>query len=392
MKKPFIFAFLMCGCFAATNAYAYKPGFSLGELKIAPVVNASLAWESNANNSYNNEESALMWRLQPAFSASYSARRTLFTLNGFYTLERGFSGEGGDTDSYGLSGALMRDIGRDGRFTVNFAYTHSEDDQFYFGGVDADGNVLPSSIDKDKRENYNFSVAYGSRGPRWMYSIGGGWYRTRQLETSGTTNDSYNLTAQGGIATSATNYLSASFSVNADKPERGSTSISYTLMAGVSGDFSERTSYVAMAGVSYYDYSGLIDDTSFSPAYNVSLARKLTRRIAVALALSSRYEAEDSGWANLYYVWSHHLTASMNYTVDTLTSLRLDLSAAYEDHTGTIEAAQDYDRIYYNVRGSVYRKLSEVMTGYASISWRRDDNDSNEKDDIRLEAGFSVKL
>jgi hypothetical protein len=75
-----------------------------------------------------------------------------------------------------------------------------------------------------------------------------------------------------------------------------------------------------------------------------------------------------------------------------LTSLRLDLSAAYEDHTGTIEAAQDYDRLYYNVRGSIYRKFSEVLTGFASLSWRRDDNDSNEKDDIRLEAGFSVKL
>lgn len=394
MKKQLILASVLCGCVASTDALAaYKPGFHLGGLEITPVINAGLAWESNINDTYKDEESGMIWRVQPAVSATYSARRTLFTLNGFYTYERGFdSDDGADSDSYGLSGALIRDVGINGKLTMNFAYTRSEDDQFYFGGTDANGNTIPSSIDEDERESYNASASYGYRGPRWMYSFGGGWHRSRQLDGWKTTNDSYNVSTQAGIATSATNYLSSAFSISADDPEHGGTSMSYTLMAGVNGNFSERTSYSAMAGVSYYDYSGLVDDTSFSPAYSVSLAKKLTRRLSVALALSSRYEAEDSGLANLSYVWSHHLTSSMNYTIDDLTSLRLDLAAVFEEHTGVAEGMKDYDRIYFNTRLSLYRKISEVLTGFASVSWRRDDNDDREKDNIRAEVGVSLKI
>lgn len=398
MKKPIFFAALLCGCFMASSVQAttdYKPGFRFGNFKVDPVINTGLAWESNIGNSSRDEESGFLWRLQAAASISpviTEDRRTFFSANVFYNLERGFDNDdGADSDSYGISGLFRRELSKRWNLTINGAYTRSENDNFW-GGYD---NTVPE-IYTNKSENYNLNAALGYRGPKWTFSVGAGWHRSRQLDGIKTTNDSYTMSVQVGHvlpAISNSCYATTSLSMIYDDPEDGDTSVSYTLLGGLSGDFSSKTSYAAMIGLSYYDYNGLVDDTSINPAYNLSVARKLTRRLSVAASASSRYEAEDSGRADLYYVWSHHLTGALNIVVDDKTDARISLSTVLEDHTGTANGTNDYDRTYFQIQASAHHQFYRSIYGYFSISYRRDDDgNSSEKDDVRVELGLSWRF
>lgn len=403
MKKPFFYAALLCGCMMSTSLLAatseYKPGFRLGNFKIDPVINAGIAWESNIRNTSQNEESGFLWRLQLAASitpAVLESRRNFFSANTFYTMERGFDGDdGADADSYGLSALFRRELSKNWNLTINGAYTRSENDNFLYGGRDAYGNYTVPEIYADKSENYNLNAAVGYRGPKWTFGFGVGWHRDHELEGRKTTNDSYTASVQAGHvlpAISPSCYWTTSLSTIYDDPDDGETSNSYTLLTGLSGDFSDRTTYAAMFGLSYYDYSGVIDDTSVNPAYNLSIARKLTRRLAVSAAASSRYEAENSGDAKLSYVWSHHLTGALNITIDDRTNARLSLSGIFEEHTYTSGGKGDYDRLYLQAQVSLHRQFYRALYGFTSLSWRRDDNGSDEKDDIRFEIGLSWRF
>lgn len=401
MKKPLIYAALLCGCFMSAPRLAaseYQPGFRIGSFKVEPVINTGIAWESNLGNSSHNEESGFLWRLQAAASivpAVTEDRRTFLTANVFYNMERGFdSDDGADSDSYGISAVFRRELSKRLNFTLNGSYTRSENDNFWYGGYDAAGNPTTPEIYTDKSENYNLNAAVGYRGPQWTLGFGAGWHRSRQLDDDNVTNDSYTASVRAGHvlpAISPNCYLTVSLSAIYDDPEDGDASTSYTLLTGLSGDFSDKTTYSAMVGISYYDYNGLVDDSSVNPAYNVSIARKLSRRFSLALAASSRYEAEDSGNADLYYVWSHHLTAALNATIDDKTNARLSASGIYEEHTGS-KGHNDYDRTYTQVQLSLHHQFYRALYGYTSASWRRDDNDADEQDDFRVEVGLSWRF
>ncbi|MDO4527627.1 MAG: outer membrane beta-barrel protein [bacterium] len=401
MKKPLIYAAVLCGCFMSAPLLAasdYQPGFRIGNFKVDPVVSAGIAWESNIGNTSRNEESGFLWRVQAAASlapAVLEDRRTFLTANVFYNMERGFdSKDGADSDSYGISAVFRRELAKQWNLTINGGYTRSEDDNFWYGSNDAFGNPTTPDIYTDKSENYNFNAAVGYRGPKWTFGFGAGWHRSRHLDGNKTSNDSYTASVRAGHvlpAISPSCYLTTSLSAIYDDPDRGDTSVSYTLLAGLSGDFSDKTSYSAMVGISFYDYSGLVDDTSVNPAYNFSIARKISRRVSLALTASSRYEAEDSGQANLYYVWSHHLTAALNLTIDDKTDARLSASGIYEDHVGS-QGHADYDRTYVQLQASLHRQFYRALYGFVSVSWRRDDNNSVEKDDYRAEVGLSWRF
>jgi hypothetical protein len=403
MKKPLLFAALLCGCTITAPLMAateYQPGFRLGNFKIDPVINTGIAWDSNVGDSYRNQDSGFLWRLQAAASigpAVVEDRRTLFTANVFYNMERGFdSDDASDSDSYGISAFFRRELSKQWNLTANGAYTRSENDNFWYGGKDVNGNYTAPEIYADKSENYNLNAALGYRGPKWTVAFGTGWRRTKNLDSHKSTNDSYTASVRVGHVLpviSPNCYLTGSLSMNYDDPEAGDTSVSYSLLGGLSGNFSDKTTYNAMVGLSYYDYSGLVDDTSVNPAYNLSIARKLSRRFSVAATATSSYEAEDSGQANLYYVWSHHLTGALNFVIDDRTDARFSISGIYEDHTGTA-TKPDYARTYFQAEVSLHRQIYRAVYGFASLSYRVDESDNvdGKKDDIRFEIGFSWRF
>jgi hypothetical protein len=397
MKKPLIFAALLCGCLFASqvSASSYEPGFKFngGRFVIHPTVNAGISWESNMGNSSTHEESGFLWRVQPALALQYNAKRTTLGMNMFYTMERPFDdGNGGDNDSYGINFSLLQKLTERTRLTVMGSYTRSEDEQFYWN----DDPYRPGSVDKDESENYNFNVALGHTAKKWHSSIGAGWRRTRQLDNSDQVSDAFNVNGLLGRAIGAHTYWDFSLGATIDRPDDGDDSISYSLMTGVSGEASERTSYSALVGITMYDYNGYNDDTAYGPAYNISGAYRLSRKVTLSLAASSRYESEYAGYgaSRHRYVFNHTLTAAANFQWTDVFSSRLDLRGTFEQHEDTGSGYGDADRTYIQVGASSYYKFNQFVTMYGRLSYSMDeyDSDSSEKDNVRFELGFSFRF
>ena len=399
MKKPLMFAAFLCGCLLTTSVFARgekQPGFEFctGKVRVDPVVNLGLFWESNMNNTAVREESGFGWRVQPALSISYNAKRTTLGSNMFYTSERAFdSGKGGDSDSYGINFTLLHMFSARTRLSMNGSYTRSENDTFYW----ADDPTLPGYVDKNKSENYSFNGALGFTQKRSHASIGAGWRRTKQLEGDHQVSDAVTLSGMWGRAIGAHTYWDFSLGATIDRPSDGDNSISYSLMTGVSGDLGARTAYNAMLGLTMYDYSGYVDEMAYGPAYNISGSYRLTRKVTLSLSASSRYESEYAGYgaSQHYYVFSHTLTAAANFQWTDIFSSRLDLRANLEQHEDAGAGSGNADRTYYQLRASSYYKFNQYATLYGSLSYSMDEYDryaSSDKDNIRGEVGMSFRF
>lgn len=399
MKKPLIFAAVLCGCLLALPGLAREtkqPGFEFctGKVRVDPTVNLGLFWESNINNTARNEDSGFGWRVQPALRISYNAKRTTLGTNMFYTYERSFdSKDAGDRDSYGISFTLLHKLNERTRLTLNGAYTRTENDEFYWNS----DPTLPGFLDKDKSENYNLNGALGYTAKRWHASIGAGWRRTKQLDGWKQTSDAVNISAMWGRAIGAHTYWDFSLGTTLDRPDDGDDSISYTLMTGVSGDINARTTYSAMFGLTIYDYSGYVDDTAYGPAYNISGSYRLSRKVTLSLSAGSRYESEYAGGgaARHYYVFSHTLTAAANFQWTDVLSSRLDARINLEQHEDVSAGRGDADRTYYQLRASTYYKFNQFATLFGSLSYSMDEYDnrsSSDKDNARCEVGLSFRF
>lgn len=399
MKKPLTLAALLCGCiFAATASAkaAYQPGFVFngGKVRLDPTVNVGIAWESNINDTTTHEKDGFLWRIQPALNFSYNAKKTTLGLNMFYTAEHAFdSGDSADSDSYGISFSLLQMLNERARFTLTSTYTHSENDEFYWAG---DAN-RPGSVDKDETDNYNVTGAFGYTAKKWHASLGAGWRRSEQLEGNKQISDAFNVNAMWGKAVGAHTYWDVSLGTTLDRPDDGDDSISYTLMTGVSGEVSARTAYTAMLGLTIYDYSGYVDDTSVGPAYNISGSYRLSRKVTLSLAASSSYQSEYAGGgaAKHYYVFSHAITAAANFQWTDVLSSRLDLRYNFEQHEDAGAGRGDSDRTYYQLAASSYYKFNNFATLYGRLSYSKDEYDNrsdSDKDNIRCELGLSFRF
>ena len=401
MKKPIFLAALLCGCLTAASLYAKEgAGFTFdgGKLTVSPVVNMGVFWESNGNNSSHDEDAGAGYHIQPAISFSYAAKRMSFGANTYYTFERGFDSDNGqDSDSYGFSLSGRRELSRRWNLGISASYNHSENDQFTERPSGIPG-ISFASLYKDESDNYALNASLGYRSERWQFSFGAGWSRT---ETKGRNNwgsndsNNYNVSALVGRAIGPSTYWNVSGSMSFDKPSNGETSTSYALMTGISGEVTNKTSYSAMVGVSFYDYSGNQDDTDFGPSYSVSIAHRFSRRITLSAAFDSRYESEQNANPGDYYSWSHNLTAAMNFQISDPLSARLSSTFSYEDHTAP--AGGSYDRTYFQTAASLYYAFNSYVSLYTTASWRTDIADGagyrdDDRDDIRLDAGLSFRF
>ncbi len=395
MKKPLFLAALLCGCMMASfaQAAAKEPGFKFANgWTLSPHLSLGAFWESNARDTYGDEKSGGGWRVQPTLSLSQSGRLSTVSINAFYTLERGFDSDDAlDSDSYGASLGLTRQISKHYTFTGTASYSRSENDEFYGAGWDLNNPGL-SRIDKDRSDHYNLNAALGYQNTRWQWSLGLGWARTRYLDGYSHKSDSYNLNALVGRALGPRTYWNFSFSTTWNKSEYSSSSAdnAYYFMTGLSGDISQKLKYSVMGGIGIYDYEGEHGgETEFGPTYSASLAYKLNRTFALSLALSSQYEPEYSGNVKSYYVWSHRLSGAVNAQWTDKCSSRLNLSWSYEDHIGSGSGNSDYERVYYHMAFNTSYKVGTHASLYGTLSWRYDDYDSRSKDDLRFDVGVS---
>lgn len=398
MKKPLQLAALLCGIFASSALLAAgkEPGFRFANgWTLTPVVSAGVYWESNVHDTAHNEESGGGWRVQPTLSLNYTAARTRLGINAFYTLERGFdNADGEDSDSYGVSIGLVRELTQRLNLSFSASYSHTDEDEYYGVGWDWNNPDL-GRISSDETDSYNVNAALGwvSASQKWQGNLGAGFSHSEYDDYDNDTT-SYNLSAQVGRAIGPHTYWNVSLSGSIDDPDDGDKSVAYYIMTGISGQLSEKLSYTTLVGLGIYDFEGADgyrSDTEYGPSYSASLSYKINRTFALALSLNSRYEAEYNGYADCYYVWSHNLTGAINAQwTDTLSS-SLRLSAFYEEHIdGGDSGFGDTSRTYYQIAFSSAYKFNRYLSLTGSVSWKTDDYDDGETtDNLRADIGLT---
>lgn len=403
MKKSLLLASFLCAVCAAGTAMAeqtrHQPGFKIAGTTenpwiLTPSVSFGVFWETNAHDSYDDEESGAGYRIQPKISLTNTGLKSTFGLNAFYTLERGFdSKDGEDSDSYGLAVNFQRKLTKHQTLTLAGSYIRMEDDDFY---EDGNGNA---HVDPDKTEHYNANASWGWKNDRWQFSIGGGWSRTHYLSDSyrsSYSNDSYHLLALAGRAYAQNHYWNLSVSTTIDDPEDGDTSQSYYIMTGSSGNVSKNLSYSAMVGVSIYDYSGKYDDdTDVGPSYSGSLSYRISRIFSCSLTASSQYKADNAD-ASAYYTWSHQLVGSLNAQWWSELSSRLNVAGIIDQHNATgASYARDYDRRYARISFTTSYQLNQYASIYGGISYKWEDYSGtydSDKDNFRVDLGMTFTL
>ncbi len=394
MKKPLYLVALLCGMMAMPAwARWNEPGYHFGgHTVLTPSISVGAYWESNVHESSHKKESGAGWRVQPTLSLTHATKYTKYALNGFYTMERGFDSEDAlDSDSYGASFNISRELSKFYTLTLTTSYSRSEDDQFYQWGADGNPN-----IDKDKSENYNVNGALGYQNSRWQWSVGMGWSRSKYLDEPRHTTDSYNLSALVGRAIGPRTYWNVSLSTSWDDADSAtSTNEGYYLMTGVSGAVSNKLTYNTLVGVGMYNFDGEHgSETDFGPSYNASVAYKMNRTFAFSLALSGRYEPEYSGYASNYYIWGNHLTGAVNAQWSDKLSSRLNVTYTFEDYVegkGVHDSHPHGDRTYMQIAFNTYYKFCPNFSVYGGISWRNDDTSgsSGNDDNFRVDLGLT---
>ena len=401
MKKPLQLAALLCGCLLATTALAApgkEPGFKFGNgWTLLPKVNLGVFWESNIRDTIHDEESGGGWRVQPSFSLNFERNRTKLGINGFYTFERGFeSKDAADSDSYGVSVALLRELSQRWNLSLSASYVHSEDDEFYGEGWVLD-DPLATRIETDESDNYTANAALGYRSDKWQASIGAGWSRTDYDNSWNSTTDNYNVSVMGGRAIGKHTYWNLSVTGQMNDPDYGDTSLAYYIMTGINAEVSRNLSYNVMFGLGIYDFDGadgFKSETEYGPTYTAGVTYKINKTFALSASLNSRYEAEYAGWADCYYVWSHNFTMALNAQWTDKFSSTLRMAAFYEDHISSdVRGGSDNDRTYYQVALSSSYQFNRYLFLTGSISWKTDQYDyyghDESKDDFRADIGLT---
>ena len=397
MRKPLQLAALLCGCLVTSLLVAApgkEPGFRFGNnWTVSPAVSVGAFWESNARDTYNDEDSGAGWRVQPVLSISHRlGERTDFGLNAFYTMERGFdSDDAQDNDSYGVNLNLSRKLSKRWGLSVSASYSHSENDEYYGVGWNPSNPYL-GRIDTEESDHYNVNAALAYLGNHWNLSIGAGW--SRSDTKGGNENDQYNLSLGAGYILSKTLTWTNTLAMTIQDQYRGNDSYSYYLMTGLSKVISDRLSASAQVGVSMQDYDGYKSETSVDPSYTVSVAYKASRKVALALSMNSRYESEYYGDTRDAYIWSHNLTGSVNVQWTDVLSSRLTVSGIYEDHTAPAIDYNDETRTYIQAAFTTSYKFNRYAALYGGVTWTQDEYDygsggDETKDNVRLDLGLT---
>ncbi len=398
MKHSLIALTVLLAGFVASTARANEgkgPGFRFGpHLTLSPVVNVGVFWEDRDDN----DQSGAGWRVQPALSLGYTAKRSTLGLNLYYSMERGFDDDDGlDSDSFGESLSFHHTLSNKWSFSLTQSYTRSETDEFH---PSFDVMKAPT-IDNQKTDTFSLGagVAYHPN-ERWTHSANAMWSMSKYRDRNGSDSTSASLSYMVGrqIWGGRSNWnTSLTFGLN--KPESGDNSTSYTLMTGLGAPFSAKLSWHAMVGASIYNYNGLRNDTSVDPSYSIGGAWKINRRMAFSLSLGSSYGSEYSSAAaqKCYYTWNHNLTAGLNYQWSDRNSTHLNVGFSLEQHVdGAGVGGGDYDRKYFNVSLSHSYNFNAYTSLYASASYHRDMDDGRGNDDddsdIRLDVGLSFRF
>ncbi len=381
----FLLTLVMCSSSYAQSA----SGFKFNNLTVSPFVNLEYSYDTNVDyDGQENDDSILT--VSPGVDLTYHGNDWGLVGHAWYGYDKYQTYDEMDQSRYGENLNFYADSPRGLKFVLGQSYLKtSQDDSILDGGRgiwrERDLHELMSALSYQISErtaitlnglysdlNYQNDVKkYGS-----LY----GW-----SEWSLGLQVARKLTAKSNVL------LSGSYQEYESDGAKGigSNSSGYTLMAGFGSRATEKISYRALMGATWFDYAN--SDQLAGWVYSLDANWIINRKLVWSVAGSSYFQPSEQEANQAMQVYM--LSTGLSYRPAKRLTTRLDVGVRREENEYAVGNMGAVTSDEYSMRFRVDYRLQKYVSLYGSLMYEEQisDNQMDEFDRIRGVLGLSFR-
>lgn len=381
----FLFTVLLAGGASAQETQ----GFKFNNLTISPFVNLEYTYDSNVDYDKKEYDDTYL-TVNPGVDFNYKGNDWGLIGDAWYGYDKYQDYDELDADRYGESLKFYTESAKGLRFVLGQSYmSSSENDSILDGGrgIWRDRDIFEVnsalSYQLSERTGVTLSGMYSNldyENNQEEYGALYGWEEwSVGLELARKLTEKSNLLISGTYQE-----YDSDGAMGID-----SSSTGYSLMAGLGSRATERISYRALVGGSWFDYAE--GDQLSGVTYSLDANWLITRKLALTVAGSSYFQPSETEANQAMQVYM--LSTGLTYRPTRKLTGRVDLGYRREEneYAYTDEGAVTDDIVSARLRADY--QLMRYMTVYGSVEYEdwTSDADENEFDRYRGSLGLSLR-
>jgi len=364
-------------------------GFKFNNLTVSPFVNLEYTYDSNVDMDKREYDDSIL-TVNPGVDLTYKGNDWGLNGNLWYGYDWYKKYDQLNADRYGESLSFYTESAKGWRLVLGESYLKSsENDSILDGGrgIWRDRQLLELtgalSYQLSERTGITLSGLYSDldyENDQNQYAALYGWREwSAGLEVSRKITEKSNILLSGSHQEYESNGTSGI----------GSSSSGYTLMGGFSSRATERISYRALTGVSWFDYADGDQLTGWT--YSLDANWLINKKWAATVAGSSYFQPSETEMNQAMQVYA--LSGGVTYRPMRKLTTRFDLAYRREEneYSYSAQSAETDDIVSARVRADY--QLMRYVSVYGSVEYtdRMSDNSDYEYDRIRGTMGLSFR-
>jgi hypothetical protein len=391
-KKPFVglgIGFVWLAVSALTGNAQSSTGFKFNNLTVSPFVNLEYSYDSNVYHNRNEREDNIL-TINPGVDLSYKGNDWGLDGKAWYGYDKYHDYDDLDQNRYGENLRFYAESQRGLRLVLGQSYikTH-QDDSILDGGRgiwrERDLHEITGALSYQVSERTAVTLSGLFSDLNYQNDIReyGNLYGWREWSTG--LELARKLTAKSNVL------LSGSYQEYKSDGARGidSESTGYTLMAGFGSRATERISYRALTGVSWFDFAD--DDQLNGWVYSLDANWILNRKLVWSVAGSSYFQPSEREINQAEQVYS--ISTGLSYRPAKRVTARFDIGYLREEneYATNNRGAVETDKISARVR--VDYRLQKYVMLYGALTYedQLSDEDQYEFDRMRGVVGINLR-
>lgn len=387
IKFQLLGATLLASAVASADVMDRPQGFKIGErLTLKPYVSVGFTYDSNPDQQPSSK-SVCSWTVNPALDVSYLAETWKLDFNVFYGyraynryVNQLNSHNYGESLSYTWANAAKDEKGWTLLITEQYRRVDEDDNMAENNGrglwrdrqeanvagvlqrritdkFHADLNASYNWLDYDNDKS-KYNALFGWQ--RWVGGVQLGYAASKWTDflIAGSYQRYYqDIEDWTGYSSSYPSYMT----------QYASESDAWTAQIGLASWMTERITYRALVGWSYYSYGDISSCNGF--VYNVSLNWKMTDTWNMMLLADSHYQPSEREYGSAVRYDSVSWGLGKSLIRGKLTAT-LDLAYRHETREYAVASSYDYDEDIFSGRVGLNYQLNRFLAFYGNVEYQ----------------------
>lgn len=385
--STFFFFFMTLGSVCQAQE---TPGFKFNNLTVSPFVNFEYSYDSNVDYDKNEYDDSIL-SVNPGVDISYKGNDWGLSGNAWYGYDRYCDYDDLNRSRYGERLNFYTESAKGWRFVLGESYLKSqENDSIIDGGRglwrDREQFELTSALSYQLSERTGITLSglysdldYSNDSSKYAPLYG--WQEWNVgLELSRKLTEKSNLLLTGSYQ----NYTSDGSGVGWND-----TSDGYTVMGGFGSRATERITYRALTGVSWFDYGN--DDQLSGWTYSLDGSWVISKKWAATVAGSSYFQPSEQMQSQAMQVYA--LSAGLTYRPMRKVTTQFDVAYRREENEYSRFGSSAITDDIFSTRFRVDYQLMRYVSLYSGVEYQKQlsDDDDYEFDRFRGSLGLSLR-